>query len=126
MRYLCPGFAAARELRDRWLEHVNSGLATIESAGKYDLTWAIENSVVTSPILKALQGRGMSYNRVVTPSSPSRLAAECPICRGEYKPLISGNADGRCELRLRCPCGYHEPQSEQYLSLGRCRRRASR
>jgi hypothetical protein len=33
-----PAFLAkARELRDRWLEHVNSGQALIESAGKYDV-----------------------------------------------------------------------------------------
>jgi N-acetylglutamate synthase-like GNAT family acetyltransferase len=30
--------AAARELKDRWLEHVNSGEMLIESVGKYDLT----------------------------------------------------------------------------------------
>jgi hypothetical protein len=29
--------AKARELRDRWLEHVNAGQASIESAGKYDV-----------------------------------------------------------------------------------------
>jgi N-acetylglutamate synthase-like GNAT family acetyltransferase len=29
--------AAARELKDRWLEHVNAGQALIESAGKYDV-----------------------------------------------------------------------------------------
>jgi hypothetical protein len=33
--------AAARELRDRWLEHVNSGQTLIESAGKYDVTRAL-------------------------------------------------------------------------------------
>jgi hypothetical protein len=27
--------AAARELRDRWLEHVNEGKTLIEEAGKY-------------------------------------------------------------------------------------------
>jgi N-acetylglutamate synthase-like GNAT family acetyltransferase len=30
--------AKARELRDRWLEHVNSGAMPIESMGKYDVT----------------------------------------------------------------------------------------
>jgi hypothetical protein len=30
--------AAARELRDRWLELVNAGEYTFESAGKYDVT----------------------------------------------------------------------------------------
>jgi hypothetical protein len=30
--------AAARELRDRWLEHVNGGRTRIESAGKYDVS----------------------------------------------------------------------------------------
>jgi hypothetical protein len=29
--------SAARELRDRWLEHVNAGEMLIESAGKYDV-----------------------------------------------------------------------------------------
>jgi GNAT superfamily N-acetyltransferase len=33
--------AAARELRDRWLEHVNSGATMIEDAGKYDVTRAL-------------------------------------------------------------------------------------
>jgi N-acetylglutamate synthase-like GNAT family acetyltransferase len=33
--------AAARELRDRWMEHVNSGATSIESAGKYDVTRAL-------------------------------------------------------------------------------------
>ena len=36
--------AAARELRDRWLEHVNSGATVIESAGKYDVTRALPAS----------------------------------------------------------------------------------
>ena len=30
--------ARARELRDRWLEHVNSGAMVMEEAGKYDVT----------------------------------------------------------------------------------------
>jgi hypothetical protein len=30
--------AAARELKDRWLEHVNAGELLIEGAGKYDVT----------------------------------------------------------------------------------------
>jgi hypothetical protein len=38
--------AKARELRDRWLEHVNSGAALIESAGKYDLTRALPSADV--------------------------------------------------------------------------------
>ena len=33
--------AAARELRDRWLEHVNSGQALLEDAGKYDVSRAL-------------------------------------------------------------------------------------
>jgi hypothetical protein len=33
--------AAARELRDRWLEHVNSGQTLIDDAGKYDVTRAL-------------------------------------------------------------------------------------
>ena len=32
---------AARELRDRYLEHVNSGGALIEPVGKYDVTRAL-------------------------------------------------------------------------------------
>jgi hypothetical protein len=46
--------AKARELRDRWLEHVNAGQAVIESSGKYDVTRVFENGFVTPPILKAL------------------------------------------------------------------------
>src|SRR5688500_2089830 len=42
--------AAARELRDRWLEHVNSGATLIESVGKYDVTRALpEASTVELP-----------------------------------------------------------------------------
>jgi hypothetical protein len=41
--------AAARELRDRWLEHVNSGQALLESSGKYDLTRALGQSRQKSP-----------------------------------------------------------------------------
>jgi hypothetical protein len=33
--------AKARELRDRWLEHVNSGAMLIEGVGKYDVTRAL-------------------------------------------------------------------------------------
>jgi hypothetical protein len=33
--------AAARELRDRYLEHVNSGAMQLEPAGKYDVSRAL-------------------------------------------------------------------------------------
>jgi hypothetical protein len=33
--------AKARELRDRWLEHVNSGGLELTSQGKYDVTRAL-------------------------------------------------------------------------------------
>jgi len=33
--------AAARELRDRWLEHVNAGETLIEGAAKYDVSRVI-------------------------------------------------------------------------------------
>jgi hypothetical protein len=36
--------ATARELRDRWLEHVNSGEMQIESASKYDVTRALPDA----------------------------------------------------------------------------------
>ena len=41
--------AAARELRDRWLEHVNSGRAVIESVGKYDVTRALPDVTSDAP-----------------------------------------------------------------------------
>jgi hypothetical protein len=37
--------AAARELRDRWLERVNSGTNAITGGGKYDLTRSLEAPV---------------------------------------------------------------------------------
>jgi hypothetical protein len=44
--------AAARELRDRWLEHVNSGAMLIEDAGKYDVARAVAGpSGVTEALL---------------------------------------------------------------------------
>jgi hypothetical protein len=36
--------AAARELRDRYLEHVNAGGMALEGEGKYDLTRALPAS----------------------------------------------------------------------------------
>jgi hypothetical protein len=41
--------AAARELRDRWLEHVNSGATLIESVGKYDVTRALPDATSPAP-----------------------------------------------------------------------------
>jgi N-acetylglutamate synthase-like GNAT family acetyltransferase len=41
--------AAARELRDRYLEHVNTGGMLLEGAGKYDVTRALPDS--SSPLL---------------------------------------------------------------------------
>jgi hypothetical protein len=49
--------AAARELRDRWLEHVNAGAYLIEDAGKYDVS-------------RALAGPAMGAH---LPDSPARL-----------------------------------------------------
>jgi hypothetical protein len=43
--------AAARELRDRWLERVNAGAYVIEDAGKYDVTRAL---TAAATALKAL------------------------------------------------------------------------
>ena len=43
--------AAARELRDRWLEHVNGGEMVLEGAGKYDVTRALPEAPT---LLKAL------------------------------------------------------------------------
>jgi len=43
--------AAARELRDRWLEHVNAGGMRIEGARKYDVVRAI----ATTPASKQLR-----------------------------------------------------------------------
>ena len=44
--------AAARELRDRWLEQVNAGAYVFEDAGKYDVSRALPDPVATT--LKAL------------------------------------------------------------------------
>jgi N-acetylglutamate synthase-like GNAT family acetyltransferase len=44
--------AAARELRDRWLEHVNAGEMLLESAGKYDVSRALPDAPKS---LKALR-----------------------------------------------------------------------
>jgi hypothetical protein len=41
--------AAARELRDRWLEHVNAGELTLEGAGKYDVVRVLPSP--TAPLL---------------------------------------------------------------------------
>jgi hypothetical protein len=41
--------AAARELRDRWLEHVNEGRMLIEGAGKYDLVRQRRFTATASP-----------------------------------------------------------------------------
>jgi hypothetical protein len=50
-----PRFLAkARELRDRWLEHVNSGQASIESGGKYDVSRALPARAAGPPALRAL------------------------------------------------------------------------
>ena len=38
--------AAARELRDRWLEQVNAGELLLEGAGKYDVARQISASSV--------------------------------------------------------------------------------
>ena len=40
--------AAARELRDRWLEQVNSGQYLPEAEGRYDVSRAIEANQSTS------------------------------------------------------------------------------
>ena len=44
--------AAARELRDRWLEEVNSGNYLPGSQGKYDVSRALESTkpISTSPV----------------------------------------------------------------------------
>jgi len=48
--------AAARELRDRWLERVNSGQLLPEAAGKYDVSRQLEATPSTlkqTPLLEA-------------------------------------------------------------------------
>ena len=57
--------AAARELRDRWLEHVNAGGATLPSRGKYDVALPVE--VIDAPPL--------ALPRDVTPLLPAPAAA---------------------------------------------------
>jgi hypothetical protein len=42
---------AARELRDRWLEHVNAGGAELVSQSKYDLVRALPGPVAAKPLL---------------------------------------------------------------------------
>ena len=45
---------AARELRDRWLEHVNTGLAELPAAaGKYDVSRALPHAPKPTPLLPA-------------------------------------------------------------------------
>ena len=52
--------AAARELRDRWLEQVNAGAYVLEDAGKYDVSRLIDASaprptaVLGVPVRRAL------------------------------------------------------------------------
>jgi hypothetical protein len=41
--------ALARELRDRWSEHVNTGAMQIEGAAKYDVTRMLPANVATPP-----------------------------------------------------------------------------
>ena len=48
--------AAARELRDRYLEHVNGGAMQLEAAGKYDVSRQIAVTPAdarTMPLLEA-------------------------------------------------------------------------
>ena len=44
--------AAARELRDRWLEHVNAGGSLLESAGKYDVARVLPAAPPTTSALE--------------------------------------------------------------------------
>jgi hypothetical protein len=47
--------AAARELRDRWLEQVNTGQFVIESQGKYDVSrWIDEDARIELGPMKLL------------------------------------------------------------------------
>ena len=46
---------AARELRDRWMEHVNAGGMQLDGAGKYDVVRAIENDAATRVVMKQLR-----------------------------------------------------------------------
>jgi hypothetical protein len=39
MRFMA--FSSPRELRDRWLEHINSDASAIASNGKYDVSRAL-------------------------------------------------------------------------------------
>jgi hypothetical protein len=45
--------SAARELRDRWLEHVNAGEMLIEASGKYDVTRVLSAPMARTPLLPA-------------------------------------------------------------------------
>jgi N-acetylglutamate synthase-like GNAT family acetyltransferase len=45
--------AAARELRDRYLEHVNSGQTLIEASGKYDVARVLPESPASTKLLAA-------------------------------------------------------------------------
>ena len=68
--------AAARELRDRWLEHVNSGATLIESAAKYDVTRAL-------PALSAVEGPDpitLSPRHAFSPSTPLRAGRRRDHC----------------------------------------------
>jgi hypothetical protein len=46
--------AAARELRDRWLERVNAGEYVFEDAGKYDVSRRALAAVARAAHLKSL------------------------------------------------------------------------
>jgi hypothetical protein len=62
--------AAARELRDRWLEHVNSGQTLIEGAGKYDVTRAL-------PAASSVESGAGEGTRVLAP--PVGATPENPL-----------------------------------------------
>jgi hypothetical protein len=58
--------AVARELKDRWLEHLNSGAADLTDQGKYDVSRAVGRSPRPLPLdaqrllaLPCAEGRGM-------------------------------------------------------------------
>jgi hypothetical protein len=63
--------AAARELKDRWLEHVNNGGQDLLPQGKYDLTRALPASVAAAGALAA----AVTRTPLLPPPAPLLRAA---------------------------------------------------
>ena len=63
----------ARELRDRWSEHVNVGQYVFEDAGKYDVTRALPSSVSRNVIEAPVAQLPCADRGVVRPTPRARL-----------------------------------------------------